>query len=174
MKKKALIIFTLSLIFLILFSCNDDNTNCIPLGSGKICLLKNDEIISINSNYYYFISNQENIIYFEGIAQSGGVNIEDALNKARVDAAIKMKDFFGVDISTINGKVTINYGSIKELSKELIYLLNKSLEYIVFKRNRGNFYEIHTILIFIPNNKEFIPIYEDEFSKKIKKFATKN
>lgn len=170
--KKAIIYTLLLAIFLFFWGCNYEKyNNCVSIGNEKYCLQDNDEIISINTNFGYLIGNKKNLIYFEGVSQSGGVDIEDSLNKARIDAALKMIDFFGVKVGTYNGNVKINYGSISEVSLKIIKILNSSLEYLVFRRNRGNFYEIHTILIYIPGNKKFIPIYEDEFSKKLWQYA---
>nr|WP_143609954.1 MULTISPECIES: hypothetical protein [unclassified Thermosipho (in: thermotogales)] len=166
--KKVFILFFLLLLF---FGCNNTDENCIFIGKNKICLQPNDEIISINTGYYNVLLKNSDLLYFEGISQTGGIDLEKALILARIDAALKMKDFLGIDIKSENGEITLNYGDIKHLSYDLIYLLNRSLEYIVFRRNRGNFYEIHTILFFIPSLKRFVPIYEDDFSRKIWKLS---
>ncbi|ABR31355.1 hypothetical protein SU69_07670 [Thermosipho melanesiensis] len=166
--KKQFFLFLL-LIFL-LFGCNDEN--CIYVRDKKICFQENDEIISVNVPYIEILNQVDNLVYFEGVSQTGGIDIEYALVNARIDAVLKMRDFLGVEVITKNGNVEIDYGNLRQLSYDLIYLLNKSLEYVVFKRNRGNFYEVHTILFYIPSLKRFIPIYEDEFSRKIWQLAT--
>ncbi|QTA38019.1 hypothetical protein JYK00_00255 [Thermosipho ferrireducens] len=167
---KNVVIFMFILTGFFLIAC-ENKSDYVLIGKEKLYLRAEDEIISINVSYLPVLSDMDTIYYFEGIAQTGGVNVEHALLKARVDAARKIIDFLGIDISTKSGEVIADYGSESDIGIELAAILNHTLEYIVWRRPRGTFYEIHTILVLMPKIKKFIPIAEDEFSRKLWKFS---